>query len=347
MNKLWKVLAAGSFAAAVCAAPVFAESTAESVTESMTEPMSEAASGGWKTGIGVVTSMEESADAGEEDGKFSGYSTVAAIVVDDQGVIQDCVIDAAQTVLNFSAEGKITSDLNAEYVSKNVLGDAYGMKGASSIGKEWYEQAAYFAQYCVGKTVEEVAATQLEERKAVDADIISGATIKIDGFLAAIAKADEMALSCGPSAKGDLHLSISTDVSASKDAAEDADGQCQAYNTYVAASIAGDGTVEGCYIDASQATLHFDREGRITDDITAGIQTKNELGEAYGMKKASSIGKEWNEQAQGFAAYCVGKKVSDLVSMELNEGIAADTDVLSTATVHIDGWLEALAKMQG
>jgi hypothetical protein len=67
-------------------------------------------------------------------------------------VITSCIIDASQTNINFSKEGKITSDINAEFQTKNELGDAYGMKKASSIGKEWNEQANAFAQYVVGKT---------------------------------------------------------------------------------------------------------------------------------------------------------------------------------------------------
>jgi hypothetical protein len=38
------------------------------------------------------------------------------------------------------------------------LGDGYGMRSASKIGKEWNEQANAFAAYVIGKTVDEVKA---------------------------------------------------------------------------------------------------------------------------------------------------------------------------------------------
>ena len=42
--------------------------------------------------------------------------------------------------------------------------EGYGMRGASPIGKEWFEQAAAWEAYCIGKTVEEIAATPLYAR---------------------------------------------------------------------------------------------------------------------------------------------------------------------------------------
>ena len=91
--------------------------------------------------------------------------------------------------------------------------------------------------------------------------------------------------------------------------------------------------------------MTFDTAGIITSDLTAEVLSKNELGDAYGMKKASSIGKEWCEQAAGFAAWCTGKTVADVAGMEMSDGKATDVDVLATATVHINGWVEILSRM--
>ncbi len=72
-------------------------------------------------------------------------------------------------------------------------------------------------------------------------------------------------------------------------------------------------------IDASITDVTFSKEGKITSNINAAIQTKNELGDAYGMKQASSIGKEWNEQAAAFAQYVVGKTLDDVKGIAVNE----------------------------
>ena len=299
----------------------------------------------WKIGIGIVTSTSGSKDAGEGDGSAQCYSIMAAVLFDETGVIRNCVIDAAQTTLGFSSEGKVTADLGAVYPTKNQLGDEYGMHNASSIGKEWNEQAAAFAQYCTGKTVEQVIGLELTENKIMDADIISSVTIKVNDFIRAIEKASVLALPVQASENAVLKLETATDVSASKDASNESEGQCQAYNTYIAAAVNPDGVITGCCIDSTQATVTFDASGIITSDLTAEVLTKNELGDTYGMKKASSIGKEWWEQAAGFAAWCTGKTVAEVAGMEMADGKATDADVLASATVHINGWVEMLSRM--
>ena len=109
-----------------------------------------------KTGMAVVTTADKSVSAGAEDGLAQAYSNIIAVTVDESGVITNCVIDAAQTNINFSKEGKIVTPLDTEFVGKLELGADYGMAKASSIGKEWNEQATAFADYVIGKTVDEV-----------------------------------------------------------------------------------------------------------------------------------------------------------------------------------------------
>lgn len=66
------------------------------------------------------------------------------------------------------------------------------MKAASSIGEEWYEQAAAFAQYVTGKTASEVSGIAVDETgHAADSDLTASVTVGIADFLAAIAKAAE------------------------------------------------------------------------------------------------------------------------------------------------------------
>ena len=64
------------------------------------------------------------------------------------------------------------------------------MKKASGIGKEWFEQAAAFAEYATGKTVEEVNSIETDETgHNTQADLVSSVTIGIDDFKAVIEKA--------------------------------------------------------------------------------------------------------------------------------------------------------------
>ena len=64
--------------------------------------------------------------ANSESAKQAEYDvTLVAVLVDDQGVIADCIIDGVKTNVAFDETGTITSDLTAEISSKNELGDNY------------------------------------------------------------------------------------------------------------------------------------------------------------------------------------------------------------------------------
>lgn len=115
-----------------------------------------------------------------------------AVTVGDDGVIDQCVIDMVQAKIGFDASGALTTDPATTFPSKNELGDAYGMKKASSIGREWNEQAAAFCAYVTGKTVDEVKGLAVsEDGKAADADLAAGVTIGIGEFQALIEKASK------------------------------------------------------------------------------------------------------------------------------------------------------------
>lgn len=96
-------------------------------------------------------------------------------------------------------DGKITEvTFDTFYASKNdfkkALKEDYGMKGASPIGKEWYEQMEAFEAYCVGKTPEEVAATPLKtvgdhDSVADVADLETSCTINVGDYIEALAGA--------------------------------------------------------------------------------------------------------------------------------------------------------------
>lgn len=70
----------------------------------------------------------------------------------------------------------------------------YGMKGASPIGKEWDEQATFLADFCVGKTLEEVVAGVAEvDGYASSEDVKAGCTMHVTDFIVALEKAYTMA----------------------------------------------------------------------------------------------------------------------------------------------------------
>lgn len=299
-----------------------------------------------KTGLAVVSSIEKSANAGDADGLAEVDSTVAAVLVSEDGKILDCRIDAAQTKINFSAEGKLVTDPATLFKTKQELGTEYGLGAKSPIGKEWNEQADAFAAYVIGKTIDEVKGIAVnEEGVATAADLTSSVTIHIGDFVSAIDKAVANAQALGAASTDKLGLAVTTDMGQSKDVSADGDGLAQAYSYYSAITADAAGKITSCVIDASQGNVNFDAKGVITSDLKAAPQTKQELKEAYGMKAQSKIGKEWYEEANAFAAYVTGKTLDEVNGIAVDEqGLATGADLVSSVTVHVAPFIGVVDK---
>jgi len=317
---------------------VTTESSATSTTPAVTEDSV-------KTGLAVVSSIAKSADVGEKDGLAQVDSTVVAVTVDKAGKIVKCAIDGAQTKINFSAAGKITSDIKSEFKSKQELGAEYDLKKASTIGKDWNEEANAFADYVVGKTVAEVKGIAVTaEGVPSDKELTASVTIHIGDFVSTIEKAVANAQDIGAKTGDKLGLGVSTNIAGSKDVSEK-DGLAQAYSYYTATTFGVDGKITSCVIDASQSNVNFSKEGKVTSDLKAALQTKNELGAKYGMLKASKIKKEWNEQAAAFAKYVVGKTVDEVKGIAINDdGAPTVSELTSSVTVHITDFTATIEK---
>ena len=145
------------------------------------------AQSGDKLVITSKTSSAASKSAGEEEGSAQVDSNVA-IMTKNGDVITSCIFDAVQAKASFGADGVVTTEAGA-VSSKNQLGENYGLKAYSPIGKEWNEQVAAFAQYVTGKTAKEVAGIALSETTApAEADLASSVTIAIGDLMALVEK---------------------------------------------------------------------------------------------------------------------------------------------------------------
>ncbi len=298
-----------------------------------------------KTGLAVIISVSSSKDAGDADGQVQVNSTVIGLTVAANGKIERCTIDMVQTKINFSKEGKLTTALDTKVQTKQELGAAYGMGKASSIKKEWNEQANAFAAYVVGKTVSEVKGIAVSsEGVPTGTDLKSSVTIHVTDFIKGIEKAAASAKDSGAKAGDTLGLGISTTINKSKDAG-DADGVGQAYSYYTATTYDATGKITSCIIDASVTDVKFDKTGKITTDLKVAPQTKNELGTAYGMGKVSTIKKEWNEQAASFAAYVLGKTVDQVKGIAMTaDGKATIAELTSSVTIHVSDFIKIIEK---
>ena len=296
--------------------------------------------GSLKTGLAIVGSVAKSENAKAADNDV----TIVAVTVDDNGVIQDCIIDSVGAQVQFNDKGTITSDLSAEILTKNELGDSYGMKAYGKAKYEWYEQAAALANYAKGKTVAELKKGAVNEAgKAADADLASTATIYLGGYVAAIEKAVAGAKHLGAQAGDTLKLAVINSTASSASATAEKAGTAQ-LDCDVVALTENSGKITSCFIDSLQAKVSFDSKGTISTDLTAAVATKNELGEGYGMKAWGKAKYEWNEQAASFAAYVTGKTAAEVAGIAVTEGKPSNVDLSATVTIAIGGFQALIAK---
>ena len=315
-------------------------------TEAPAETVAPAAEGALKTGLYIGASLSDSKSAtAEANGEAKYDVTVVAVAVDEAGVIQSCIIDSIPATVAFDAQGAIASDISAAVQTKNELGEAYGMKAYAGAKYEWNEQAAALADYAVGKTVEELKNGAVNESgKAKDADLASTATIYIGGYVAGIEAAAANAQHLGAQAGDELRMAIVPGTDSSAAATSEKAGTAQLDADVAVITMNGE-TITSCYIDSLQAKLAFDAAGAVTTDLSAPIQTKNQLGEAYGMKAYAGSKYEWNEQAAAFAQYVTGKTAAEVAGIAVNEKTApTDADLASTVTIAIGGFQGLVAK---
>lgn len=325
-----------------CTCPPEANAPVETPTEAPAVEATESTDGSLlKTGLAILPNVSGSTSAtAEENGKADYDVTVAAVTVDENGVIRSCVIDSVGTSIAFGADGVITSDLNAAVLTKNELGEGYGMKAYGGATYEWYEQAAALAEFAVGKTIEE-----FKGGYAGDVDLAATATIYLGGYVAAVEKAVANAQDLGAKAGDVLKLAVTSSLSDSTNADAENAGNAQLYLNAAAVTFNGD-VITSCAIDSVQAKVAFDTTGTITSDVSVAPQTKNELGEAYGMKAWGGATFEWNEQAANFAAYITGKTTADVAGIAVTETTkpAEGTDLAASVTISIGDFQTLIEK---
>ena len=147
-----------------------------------------------------------------------------------------------------------------------------------------------------------------------------------------------------------LGLGMVTSLGSSKAATAEADGQIQADVSVVAAAFDANGKVLNVRIDTVQAKGPFDATGALKFETTKETKTKVELGDEYGMKGQSAIGKEVYEQYAALEAYMVGKAATDIIAMptyqrdEKHTAVPDVEELKSSCTINVGDQLKAFEK---
>ncbi len=299
------------------------------------------AEGALKTGLAIVASAKDSFDAtADKDGEGKYDVTLVAVLVDDKGVIQDCIIDGIAASVKFNTAGEITSDLSIAPQTKNELGESYGMVAWGGAIAEWDEQAAALADFAVGKTVTELKNGAVDEtgKAPAGSDLASSATIYLGGYVSAIELAVSKATHLGAEGGDELRLAAVSAVKDSKAGTTQLDVDATALTVKA-------GVITSCVIDSVQAKVSFDATGKVTSELSAAIKTKNELGKDYGMVAWGGAVAEWNEQAASFAEYVTGKTAQEVGNIAVDATTKpTDADLSSSVTIAVGGFKALIQK---
>jgi len=294
-----------------------------------------------KFGLGVYSTASATDATEDKNGAGKATITAAAVTVDSNGKIVDCILDTADFSVEYTVDGKAVA--NDSFQTKREQGDNYGMKAWGGAAKEWYEQADAFATVVSGKTLDEVKALVVNADKGTEEVINAGCTITVNEFVLAIEKAMNNAKASNATADSTLKLGVYTEQTY-KDANEDANGQNKTETTFFASAVDADGKIVAAATECVQVTFTFDANGASTFDTTKAVSGKREQGDNYGMKAWGGAAKEWFEQADAFEAACIGKTAAEVASLA-GEDNYGNADVKAAGcTILVNGFVKAAEK---
>ena len=108
----------------------------------------------YKVGTASYTHTNDSYGYTEgRNGRGAVCTTLVAAVFDNNGNIVRISIDEVESKITIDGTGQLADFTAGEVKSKKELGDAYGMKTYSGIGKEWYQQVETLEKWLEGKPV--------------------------------------------------------------------------------------------------------------------------------------------------------------------------------------------------
>lgn len=214
-------------------------------------------------GIAAVASISDSMHATYDfPGAAHTEVTVAAVVLDDNGVIRQCCIDGISADIPFDATGSLQLEEGTRFASKAELGRDYGMHKASPLGTDWHQQSAAFAADCVGKTLEQL----------MPGDTVTSVTISTDALLQAVYRAaknaraqeigegDRLTLTC----YGVMKPSCSARI-------DDGSAGLACFRAAAGAFVLQNNTVVAESCTALNSAIPFSAEGRIDCDLSTAL----------------------------------------------------------------------------
>ena len=198
-------------------------------------------------------------------------------------------------------DGKVSNiiiDRIANGKSSKELHDNYGIKPVSTLGKDWWEQVAHYERWVVEHGLEAVSTDK--NGHALNPDLLSGATINVAELSDAVRNAFD-----GTTESGGYTVKTGTSYSS-------------VWGLYIANVILKDGEITSVLLDR----------------ISLQGEDSKEKYDNYGIKRVSSINKDWWEQVAYFEEWMLKNGV-EAVKYD-KDGHAENVDLISGATIGID-----------
>ena len=275
-------------------------SSSGSVSGSTSVGSSAAQSAAWRTGLGVLTETTGTDRAGNI------HTVAAAVLLDADGKLAGVTLDELELSVSADSTGKVTTPTDTR--TKRQKGKDYPLAEVSGLKKGWAEQADAFGSWLEGKTPDEVKKLKTDaDGKPTDADLLSGCTIAVDRYRDAVVRACENAQVLG-AARGDtVKLGVEVaEMPQGLTGTDDKDAQVQAKITLAVVTMDENARVTSAIGDMTEPELSVSADGTVSAPREP-VYTKNELGDRYGMRSASALGKEWYEHSAGWCGYLKGK----------------------------------------
>ncbi len=317
-----------------------------------------------KIGLGHITSIADSIGlVKNEDGTvippIAKVNTVIAVIgFDSRDRVVKATLDNVQSDVKFDEELQIVSDLAQKPKTKIELGDAYGLKKVSEIGKEWFEQINELENWMIGKDITEIKNLKVKQRDvgypAVPdiPELTSMVTITVQDYLAVVEEAFKNVVEVPP---GAVKMGLGTEISMGGSQGYSVTGddlkilpKAQVDVTLAGGVFDENGKVLKALIDVIQATVDYNEQGQIMSDKISQIKSKKQLGDKYGMIKVSAINKEWYEQISELENWMVGKTVEEITALKVQErssdypAVPDVPELVSLVTVSVQDYLAAV-----
>ncbi len=288
-----------------------------------------------KIGLGIYTSSNIYDADGEVPGQASLTYTFAALLIDKDGKVLDCEMDAST-----DGDAEITSlgkaSVKKVIASKNELGNSYGMSAAGK--KEWDEQADAFEKTVIGKTLDEIKTLVTSEGKGTEEVIKAGCTIYVSEFVFAIEKAF---VNTKPAMSKDSDIELGVTLSSSTTDSDGATNGSADFTAVATVAIKKDEKITVCLTD--EATFGFDiTSGGKVKEKFSNYNTKREDGDSYGMSAAGFT--EWYLQVDAFDKMCEGKTAEEIAALVTPSGYPGEDIQTAGCTIYAGNFVKSVIK---